>query len=130
MSDDARIALTLICSVVGLLAQLGGLLLVVRETRKASRLLRRWSQAGTGAGQPDLRDVVGAWLDNPYDRVAAAVLLVLGVALGGFCARPYLLPRGPPPPGSEGPVNPPAGLRWGASPPPAPCSLRHRPGRG
>jgi hypothetical protein len=86
MRDDARLALTLICAVVGLLAQLGGLLLVVRETRKASRVLRRWSQAGPGAGQPELRDAVGALLDDPYDRVAAAVLLVLGVVLGGIAA--------------------------------------------
>ena len=86
MSDDARLALTLICAVVGLLAQLGGLLLVVRETRKAARVLRRWSRAAPGQGQPELRDDVGALLDDPFDRVAAAVLLVLGVVLAGIGA--------------------------------------------
>src|SRR3954451_10785036 len=97
MSDDARLALTVICLAVGLLAQLGGLLLVVRESRKAARVLRRWSRAAPGQGRPELRDVVGALLDDPFDRGAGAVLLVLGGALAGPGPLLSLCPRGPPP---------------------------------
>src|SRR4051794_39012438 len=91
MSDDARLALTIICFVGALLAQLGGLVLVVREARAAGRALRRWQAAeaqgfgaqGSGAqGSGEPRSLVPALLGNPFDRTAAVVLLGAGVLLG------------------------------------------------
>jgi hypothetical protein len=81
MSDDARLALTLVCFTVALLAEVGGLALVVREARRAGRVLRRW-QAADACDAADLRALVPELLGNPFDRGAAAVLLVVGVVFG------------------------------------------------
>jgi hypothetical protein len=81
MSDDARLALTLVCFTVALLAEVGGLALVVREGRRAGRALRRWQTAAERGGT-DLHAPVPELLGNPFDRGAAAVLLVVGVVFG------------------------------------------------
>jgi len=90
MSDDARLALTLICYVIALVAQLAGLVLVIREARRAGRALRRWQAAnpaqnpeGSLGQQTRVDEVVTALLGNPLDRWTAVLLLVLGVVVGG-----------------------------------------------
>jgi hypothetical protein len=84
MSDDARIALALLCLGVAVVAELAGLALVIREARRASRALRRWQDLAPASGQQELREVVRGLLGNSFDRTAAAVLLVTGVVLGGI----------------------------------------------
>ena len=84
MSEDARIALTLLCLGVAVVAELVGLALVIREARTASRVLRRWQDLALGSGQQELGELVRGLLGNSFDRAAAAVLLVTGVVLGGI----------------------------------------------
>jgi hypothetical protein len=91
MSVDARLALTLICYGIALVTELTGLVLVIREARRAGRALRRWQAAnpaqnpqGALAQQTHVNEVVAALLGNPVDRWTAVLLLVVGVVVGGL----------------------------------------------
>jgi hypothetical protein len=87
MSATARLALTVVCWLVALVAEVCALVLLAREWRAVSRALRRWRnlrRAGgeQPAGLDDLDGLVDHLLDNPFDRSAAVVLLVVGVVVG------------------------------------------------
>ena len=88
MDHTALLVLTVLCFVVGLGAELIGVALAVSEVRSAGRALRRWREAHRAGDPPgsgparDLDQVVGALLGNPFDRVSAAVLVVLGIVAG------------------------------------------------
>jgi hypothetical protein len=78
-----------LCFALALVAELIGVALVVSEVRSAGRALRRWRDAhpaGTGQGSAgpagDLDQVVSGLLGSPFDRVSAAVLIVVGIVAG------------------------------------------------
>jgi hypothetical protein len=80
MSSDARLALTVVCFAVALLAEVGAVLLLAKEARATGRALRRWRAEGRTAEEAD---VVEQLLGNRFDRSAAVVLLVGGIVAGG-----------------------------------------------
>ena len=89
MSDTTQAALAVLCYVVAVIAQLGGIALLVLEARRAGTALRRWrnvvsegqapSSPGSHAG---LDGVVEQLLGNRFDRATAAALLGVGVVTG------------------------------------------------
>jgi hypothetical protein len=80
MSSDARLALTVVCFAVALLAEVGAVLLLAKEARAAGRALRRWRAEGRKAEEADVLEQL---LGNRFDRSAAVVLLVGGIVAGG-----------------------------------------------
>jgi hypothetical protein len=91
MSPTAQVALTVVCYTLALVTELTGLTLLVREGRRTGRALRRWrdedKQEALFARQRQLDGIVDVLLGNVFDRVAAVVLLIVGVAasaLGNF----------------------------------------------
>jgi len=87
MSPTARLALTVVCWVLALVAEVGGILLLVIETRRTGRALRRWRQVepaeeGLFAKQRQLDDLVDVLAGNPVDRGMAVALLAVGVVVG------------------------------------------------
>jgi hypothetical protein len=89
MDHTALLALTVVCFVVAVAAELAGVALAVSEVRRASRALRRWRNADPGGNDQgaDLEEVVRALLGKPFDRVSAVVLVLVGIgtgALGNF----------------------------------------------
>jgi hypothetical protein len=79
-----------ICYVVSFLAEVGGVLLVVGEARKAVAVLRAWEAAdnplnmgqGTWAQVLLMNRVVRALLDARVRVTSAVVLLLVGVIAG------------------------------------------------
>ncbi len=91
MSDSAQLALTVVCYVVAVCAQLAGLALVVKEVRRTSRALRRWQAASTeGRGLDasvrggELSLIVDDLLGDRFDRAGAVVLVGIGVVAGAL----------------------------------------------
>ncbi|MDP9428481.1 MAG: hypothetical protein M3Q47_06195 [Actinomycetota bacterium] len=91
MSDTAQVALTVVCYVVSVLAQLAGLALIVKEVQRTGRALARWRAIREEAGKADssgqrgeLGAVVDHVLGNQFDRTSAVVLLVIGVVVGAL----------------------------------------------
>jgi hypothetical protein len=85
MSDTARLALTVVCWVLALVAELSAIALLAREGRAAGRVLRRWYDAprpGDERQRPSLDAALQQLLVNRFDRGAAVFLLVLGVVVG------------------------------------------------
>ncbi|NEK57912.1 hypothetical protein GCU56_08515 [Geodermatophilus sabuli] len=80
MSDTAQTALTVVCHLVAVSAQLAGLALLARERRRTGTALRRWSEATPGAPDPaaDRTALVEALRGNSFDRSSAIVLLAVG----------------------------------------------------
>ncbi|MGY1689511.1 hypothetical protein ACI79C_04115 [Geodermatophilus sp. SYSU D00697] len=83
MSDTAQVALTVVCYAVAALAQLTALVLLAREARRSSSVLRRWHEADPRQ-RAELPGLVGDLLGNSFDRGAAVVLLVVGVVTGAL----------------------------------------------
>ena len=81
MRDTARLALTVVCFAVALVAELAALALLLREARRAERALRRWRD--TDPPVP-VRLVADQLLGNRFDRGAAVVLLVVGLVVGAL----------------------------------------------
>ena len=89
MTHTARLALTMVCFVVALAAELMAVALVVSQVRAATKALREWDQPDR-AGTPDgpgeqlrqLRGVVRGLLDRSVDRVLTVVLVVTGAVVG------------------------------------------------
>ena len=79
-----------ICYVVAFLAELAAVLLVVREARVASGVMRNWEEAdnplnmgqGTWAQVLLINRVVRVLLDARVRVTSAVVLLVLGIVAG------------------------------------------------
>lgn len=92
MSQAARLPLTVVCIVVALAAELGGIALLVAEARAATRALRRWRDAKPeenpdgSYGRQRLMDdeVVEHLLGHEFDRGLAVGLIVLGVVAGAL----------------------------------------------
>jgi len=88
MSDTARLALTVVCYVVAVLAQLAGLALLAKEGRRVGATLPRWRDAdpqpGSAGRRGELDRVVDDLLGNRFDRTSALALLALGVVAGGL----------------------------------------------
>jgi hypothetical protein len=87
MSPTARLALTVVCWTLALLAEVAGLLLLVADSRRTGRALRRWRQVdpddeGLFAKQHQLDALVDVLTGNAFDRATAVALLVLGVVVG------------------------------------------------
>jgi hypothetical protein len=87
MSPTARLALTVVCWTLALLAEVAGLLLLVADGRRTGRALRRWRQVdpddeGLFAKQHQLDALVDVLTGNAFDRATAVALLVLGVVVG------------------------------------------------
>jgi hypothetical protein len=87
MSPTARLALTVVCWTLALLAEVAGLLLLVADGRRTGRALRRWRQVdpddeGLFAKQHQLDALVDVLAGNAFDRATAVALLVLGVVVG------------------------------------------------
>jgi hypothetical protein len=87
MSPTARVALTVVCYTLALVAGIAGIALLLAEGRRTARALRRWrdeepGEEGLFARQRQLDGIVDVLLGNAFDRTAAAVLLVVGVVAG------------------------------------------------
>jgi|GEM_PF-6810932 len=87
MSPTARLALTVLCWTLALLAELAGIALLVKEGRRTGRALRRWRQVapedeGLFAKQRQLDALVDVLAGNSFDRGTAVALVALGVVLG------------------------------------------------
>ena len=78
MSPEARVALTVVCVVLALVAELAGITLLVLEARRAGRALRGWREADEAGRAAVLEQLATAG----FDRTAAVALLVLGVVAG------------------------------------------------
>src|SRR5690349_12887361 len=77
MTTTARLALTVVCWTLALLAEVAGILLLVVEGRRTGRALRRWRQVdpqdeGLFAKQRQLDGLVDVLAGNPFDRGDAA----------------------------------------------------------
>jgi hypothetical protein len=83
MNETARVALTVVCYAVAAIAQLTALALLVREGRRSSGVLRRWSEADPGQ-RAELSGLVGDLVGSSFDRGAAVALLFVGVATGAL----------------------------------------------
>jgi hypothetical protein len=83
MNETARIALTVVCYAVTALAQLTALVLLVREGRRSTGVLRRWAEVDPRQ-RAELPGLVGDLLGNSFDRGAAVVLLFVGVVTGAL----------------------------------------------
>jgi hypothetical protein len=79
MSPDARVALAVVCVVLGVVAELAGIALLVLEGRRTARALRRWRGSDEAARAELLEQVATAG----FDRTAAVALLLIGVLAGG-----------------------------------------------
>ena len=86
MSDTSQVALAVLCYLVAVLAQLGGIALLVTEARRVGRILggRRAADPQVPGRQADAGDVVEHLLGNRFDRVAGVALLVTGVVAGAL----------------------------------------------
>ena len=88
MSPTARVALTVVCYTLALVTELAGITLLLREGRRTGRALRRWrdedEEEALFARQRQLDGIVDVLLGNVFDRVAALVLLIVGVAAGAL----------------------------------------------
>jgi hypothetical protein len=82
MSPDARVALTVVCIVLGLVAELAGIALLVAAGRRAGRALRQWREADDDGRAALLEQVMAAG----FDRTAAVAFLVVGVVAGAVGA--------------------------------------------
>ena len=87
MSPTARLALIVVCWTLALFAEVVGILLLVAESRRTGRALRRWRQVEPDdealfARQRQLDDLVDVLVGNPFDRGVAVALLALGVVVG------------------------------------------------
>ena len=87
MCDTAQVALAVLCYLVAVLAQLGGIALLVKEARRAGRVLGRWRAANPPGREPagaqaELSDVVEHLLLDRFDRMAAVALVMTGVVAG------------------------------------------------
>jgi hypothetical protein len=84
VSDTAQTALAVVCYVVAMSAQLAGIALLVRETRRTRVGLRRWRDARPPGRQEDRDALVAELLGNQFDRTSALVLLAIGVVAGAL----------------------------------------------
>ena len=85
MSDTAQVALAVLCYLVAVLAQLGGIALLVTEARRVGRILGgRRAADPLGTEHLEAGDVVDHLLGNRFDRVAGVALLVTGVVAGAL----------------------------------------------
>ena len=86
MSDTAQLALTIVCWLVAVAAEVTGIALLAKEARASRRAVARWRAERDAAGQPrrGLDDLVGELLGNRFDRGAAVALLALGVVVGAI----------------------------------------------
>jgi hypothetical protein len=87
MSPTARLALTVVCWTLALLAEVAGILLLVVEGRRTGRALRRWrhvepADEGLFAKQRQLDGLVDVLVGSSFDRGTAVALLALGVVVG------------------------------------------------
>jgi hypothetical protein len=87
MTPTARLALTIVCWTLALVAEVAGLLLLVAESRRTGRALRRWREVdpedeGLFAKQRQLDTLVDVLAGRPFDRGTAVALLVVGVVVG------------------------------------------------
>lgn len=87
MSSTARLALTVVCWTLALLTEIAGILLLLADSRRTGRALRRWRQVDPGdealfARQQQLDALVDVLVGNPFDRVTAVALLVIGIVAG------------------------------------------------
>jgi|1185.fasta_scaffold205340_2 hypothetical protein len=83
MSLTARVALIVVCWTVSVTTELAAIGLLVRESRRARRVLGRWRNAPPGVSRPP-ELFLDQLLANRFDRSAAVVLLVTGVATGAL----------------------------------------------
>jgi hypothetical protein len=87
MLPTARLALTIVCWTLALVAEVAGLLLLVAEGRRTGRALRRWREVdpadeGLFAKQRQLDTLVDVLTGRPFDRGTAVALLAIGVVVG------------------------------------------------
>jgi hypothetical protein len=83
MSPTARVALVVVCWTVSATTELTAIALLVRESRRARRVLGRWRSAPAGVSRPP-ELFLDQLLANRFDRSAAVALLVTGVAAGAL----------------------------------------------
>jgi hypothetical protein len=91
MSETAQVALAFLCFSVAALAQVTGLALLVADGRRTGAAVRRWRDGGppgrerqAPVGFDELAGLLDCLLANRFDRVTAAVLLMIGVAAGAL----------------------------------------------
>src|SRR3954470_22266976 len=91
MSLTARVALIVVCWTVSVTTELAAIGLLVRESRRARRVLGRWRNAPPGVSRPP-ELFLDQLLANGFARSAALGLLVPGGARGAVGTSPSLEP--------------------------------------